>query len=139
VAIRAWAVLPASGSQEVGAAVPCAGWDWASFFFEYQRGGAGGEVWFQLEWSPYSSDVAGVENWFTMAALVGQTLAQGQIAEAWMQKSRIEYRAQFGGVECFVYGPIQFARTFERVRLVCGDGQTVPGNLKVTALFYTQD
>ena len=132
--MRAWAVLPASGAQEIGAAIACAGWDWASFFLEYRRGTA---VSFQIEFSPYAIDQVGIENWFGMTLIQTNVFVPGTLASANVQKEVVDYVAQFGGTECWQYGPVHFARCYERFRILCGDRNTVPGYLKVTALFHT--
>lgn len=134
IIVRALAALPASGAEEIGAAVACAGWEWAAFFLEYQKGTA---IWFQLEVSPYAVDQTGIENWFKATLHQVGTVVAGQLAESLIQIERKKYTAQFGGVECWQYGPVNFARCYERMRIRCGDTNTVPGYLKITATFHT--
>lgn len=137
IEVLALETIPASGSEDVTDAIACAGWDWASFFIEYQRGGANGAAWFQMEFSPYATDQTGIENWFKMSLTESGDVVAGQLAESIIQIERKKYTAQFAGTECWQYGPVHFARCYERFRVRYGDTNTVPGTLKITALFHT--
>ncbi len=135
VVIRAWAVLPALPNW-IFHEFNTAGWEWALFYFAYQRAGATGGFNVQGYASPYSSDQVGVENWFSQSLHVDGVLVAGQIAQGRIQQEYDTYQSQWGGVETFVYGPTHIAKCAERMRFrVTESVNTVPGSLQILAYY----
>jgi hypothetical protein len=138
VALRALAALAAAGAWDAAPTeVPCPEFEEVTLFLAYTRGGAGGAVDFQIEVSPYSADVAGVQSWFTLAAYQAGALAAGADVASNAQREAITYTATGAAAEGWVHGTLRLGRTVERLRVAARESGAVatPGTLEITARF----
>jgi hypothetical protein len=103
----------------------------------YTRGGAGGAFDFALQVSPYSADLAGVEDWFQQGIIAGGAVAAGANTTSLTQRELVSYQATAAPVENFVYGPVELQATVERLRMPCRESGAVgtPGTLHIVAVF----
>ena len=109
-----------------------------TLFLSYTRGAAGGAFDYQLQVSPYSATVAGVENWFNESEFSAAVLAAGVDSQSRLQQEYITYGSKAAAIENVVYGPVQLEAGIERIRLVARESGVVgnPGTLHVVGLIY---
>ncbi len=136
--LRASAVLEAAGAWDPAPVeVPCVGMEAITFYISYTRGGAAGAVDFQVEYSPYSADVAGVEDWFTMSIYGAAAVGAGADTTSLLQRELITYTPTAALIENFVYGATGLKNTVERLRVRCRESGNAgaPGTAHIVALF----
>ena len=139
VTIRAAAALPAAGAWDATPLEPWpAGTRFATFYLTYTRGAAGGAVDFQLQFSPYAADLAGVEDWFDQSVFDAGAVVAGADTTSLIQRELMSYTSQGAAAEMFVWGPMEVDRTVERLRMRCRESGDVdnPGECHVVAIFY---
>jgi len=139
VTIRAAAALPAAGAWDVAPTeVACAGFNWVTFYFTYTRGAAGGAMDFQIHVSPYSADLAGVEDWFYQTIYGAGAVAAGADTTSNVQRELVTYGSTAAAAETFVYGPIRLDGTIERLRVRCCESGVpgTAGDCHIVAVFY---
>ena len=136
--VRAAAALPAAGAWDAAPTeLACAGWGWVTFYFSYTRGAAGGDMRFRVELSPYSADIAGVEDWFQATVFSAGAVASGADTVSNIQRNDTEYGSTAAAIENFVYGPLDLKGTVERIRVACAESGVVgtPGAAHIVAVF----
>ena len=134
---RASAALPAAGAFDAAPIeMPCPYTDWIMFYLSYTRGAVGGDTQFRVEVSPYSSDLAGVENWFRASVFAAGAVVSGLDSLSHLQRGSIEYGSTGAAIENVVYGPFNLSKTAERIRFVAAESGVVgtPGTLHVVAV-----
>lgn len=136
--IKAAATLPAAGAWDTPIEIACAGFDWVMFYFTYTRGAAGGAVDFQIQTSPYSADVAGVEDWFPQSVYAAGAVAVNADTASNVQRDIVTYGATAAAVETWNYGPIFLDGTVERLRIRTRESGVAgtPGDCHIVAVFY---
>ena len=137
VTIRASAALPAAGAYDATPLeVAVASIDWITFYIAYTRGGAGGDMRFRIQWSPYAATVAGVENWFTGGLFAAGAVASGADSVSNLQREAIEYGSTGAGAETVIYGPLEIRGTIERLRVAYAESGAVgtPGTTHIVAV-----
>jgi hypothetical protein len=141
VTVRANAALPAGGAFDAAPTeVACAGAWWVRLYFTYERAAAGGALSYRYEISPYSADVAGVEDWFQGTLYAAGPVNPCSDALSFVQAEAIRYCSTGAGAETFVSPPIHLAGCSERFRLACAESGTpaLPGDCHVMAVFYVE-
>lgn len=137
--VRAAAALGAAGIWDAAPTeVACAGFNWVVFYFTYTRGAAGGAMDFQIHTSPYSADLAGVEDWFYQSLYGAGAVVAGTDTTSNIQRELVTYGSTAAGAETFVYGPVQLDGTVERVRIRCRESG-IPGTVgdcHIVGVFY---
>jgi hypothetical protein len=134
ITLRAAAALAGAGAYD---AVPLIestqNCEWASFFFAYTRGGAGGAFDFQVQVSPRLIDSATLQNWFPISLYDGGALAAGADTQSRIQREYMTYQATGAGVETFTFGALHISRNVARVRVACRESGAVatPGTLHI--------
>jgi hypothetical protein len=131
---RASAALAAAGAFDTTPTVmQCPGFSKAMLFIEYERGGAGGDMQLKVEISPVPMG----DHWFQITQYAGAAVASGSDVVSNVQRQEIEYGSTGAGVEKFTFGPIDLAKTAERMRVNCQESGAVgtPGTCKITAVF----
>jgi len=137
ITFRADAILPAAGAWDASPVeVPVIAFDKLTLYFSYDEdaGVAGaGAFDFYIEYSPYSIDQVGVENWFRMALYAAGVMAAGTDIQSNIQREYITYDSIGATAETFVYGPLDISKTVERMRIVARESGEVgnPGDLKI--------
>ena len=119
----------------------CAGAEYVTAYITYTRGGAGGSVRIRPEFSPYSADVAGVEDWFPASVKqVGAFAAGVDTASGVQRENGVLYTATGAGAETFTYGPIILGATAERMRIMCQEVGAVatPGTCHIICVFSAE-
>ena len=89
----------ASGAYVSGAAIICDGFDNATLYVEYTRGGAAGEQDFRVMFSP--SETGG--DWFQEILLEPGALTPGTVADDLVQEKRNRYVPLAAGLQSFEY------------------------------------
>lgn len=143
VTLRAAAVLAAAGAWDAAPLeVACAGAWWVRFYFTYTRAALGGAVSYRWEISPYSANIAGVEDWFQGTLYVPDDIDPPcEDVIGFVQRETIRYcSADVAGAQTFVSPPIHLAGCLERLRLNCSETGTplVPGDCHVVGVFYVE-
>lgn len=136
--VRASAVLaPAGAVDETPLELYCPCIQYVTFYMSYTRAGAAGAFDFYIEASPYSADVAGVEDWFRQAIVAGGAVAVNNDSVSNIQREVVTYGAVTANIENFVYGPVEIQATIERIRVPCCEsGNTgAPGTVHIVAVF----
>jgi len=121
ITFRAAAALAAQGAWDASPTeIPIIAYDWLTLYFSYDEDAdaTDGAVDWYLEYSPYSIDQVGVQNWFQMTLYAAGVMAAGSDIQSNIQREYITYAATDAAIEAFVYGPLQLERTIERIRLV---------------------
>lgn len=139
---RAVAALPGAGAFDANPTeLACIDFDFATLFFEYTRGAAGGAFDVRIEYSPYSQAPASGEEWFDASALAVGTVTPGADTTSTFQRERLSYGSQGAAAETVVIGPLEFGRTIERMRISAAESGVVgtPGDLGITVLFSKLD
>lgn len=137
VTIRADAILLAAGAWDAAPVeVPVAAFDYLMLYLAYDEAAAvagNGAVDFYIEYSPYSADLAGVEDWFRMSLYEAGAMVAGSDITSNLQREIITYGSTGATVETFVYGPLSIMRTAERIRIFARESGDVanPGNLQI--------
>lgn len=139
VTMRAAAALPAAGAWDATPIeVACAGFDWVRFYITYTRGAVGGAMDFQLSTSPYSADLAGVEDWFPQTIYAGGAVVAGVDTTSNLQREVITYGSTAAGAENPGYGPIRLDGVVERIRIACRESGVpdTQSTCHIVAVFY---
>ena len=140
VELRASAILLAAGAWDVAPTeIAIADASVSTLLFSYTRGGAAGAFDFRIEVSPYATTAqapAGSVEWIQTAQYAGGVLAAGADTVSFIQRERITYTATGAAQEAFVYGPLEFAGTVERLRINAAESGNVgaPGTLQIQIL-----
>jgi len=140
VTVRASAVLEAAGAWDpTPTEFSVAGYKYITLYLSYTRGAAEGAVDFQFESSPYSADIAGVEDWFNMTIYSAGAVAAAADTQSRIQIEYITYQATAAAIENFVYGPVEFGASVERMRIPCRESGVVatPGTAHLVAVLFT--
>lgn len=141
VTLRASAALPAAGAWDAAPTVMFAeDTDHVTLYASYTRGGAAGSVRIRVEVSPYSLDMAGVEDWFCPSVKqVGAFAAGADVASALQRESGVLYTATGAAIENVLYGTIELGRAAARMRVYAQEVGNVaaPGTLHVVGLMGT--
>lgn len=141
VTLRTSAVLLGAATWDVTPLiVPSTGFDIVTFFFAYTRGAAvGGFDWY-IEGSPYAVDVtAPLSSWFCQTLYAAGVLAAGVDTQSRIQREYITYTATGAAIESFMYGPLRFIGTIERLRLFARESTAIAvGTLQVMATFMKE-
>ena len=134
------AALPAAGAWVVGPEITAAIFDQITLFADYIRGAAGGAVDLRLEYSPYSVDQVGVDNWFQMSIYSAGAMAAGTDIQSFIQREYITYTSTGATSEAFIYGPLSLMQTVERVRISARESGVVgtPGTIHVVAVLNAE-
>lgn len=135
--VRASAAVAAAWDTDPLLELVCTPFFYVTFYMSYTRGAAGGAFDFRLEVSPYSADVAGVEDWFQQGIIAGGVVATNADTTSLTQRELVTYGATAAAIENVVYGPVELQATVERLRMPCresGDEQS-PGTLHILAKF----
>ena len=138
---RASAALPAAGAFDAAPTeVICIGMDYALFYFSYIRGGAGGDVQFTIEVSPYVQDIlapAGQSPWARATVFSAGAVVSGADSLSNIQRNTTEYGSTAAPVEVFVYGPLDLMGCVQRIRVACAESGNVgaPGTCGVVVYF----
>lgn len=139
VTARAAAALPAAGAWDATPTeVHSIGLDYVTFYITYTRGAAGGDMQFRIEFSPYSADVAGVEDWFQGTIYAGGAVASGADTVSNLQREEVEYGSTGAAAEPYIYGPIALHGTVARWRIAAQESGVVgtPGDCHIVALMF---
>lgn len=138
VTMKAAATLPAAGAWDTPTEVACAGFNWATFYFTYTRGAVNGAMDFQIQTSPYSADVAGVEDWFPQSVYAAGAVAVNADTASNVQRDIVTYGSTAAGAETWNWGVILPEGTVERIRIRTREsGDTAnPGDCHIVAVFY---
>lgn len=139
VTVRAAAALAPLGAWDAAPTeVACAGFDWVMLYFTYTRGAAGGAMDFRMEVSPYSADIAGVEDWFNQSAYAVGAVVAGADTTSAVQREIVTYGSTAGVAEMFAFGPIRLDGTIERIRIYCRESgiTATPGACHIIGVFY---
>lgn len=135
---RAAAVLEAAGAFDpTPTEMPCPYADHVTFYITYTRGAVGGDAQFRVEPSPYSSDQAGVEDWFLASVFAAGGVVSGVDTLSNLQRGNVEYGSTGAGAETVVYGPFLLRKTAERIRFLARESGVLgtPGTMHVVAMF----
>lgn len=140
VTVRAAAALAGAGAWDAAPTeFSVAGFRWITLYISYTRGAAGGAMDFQVESSPYSADVVGAESWFDQSEFAPAILAAGVDSASRIQRETVTYAATGAAIENFVYGPIEFGSSVERMRIPCRESGVVgtPGTAHLVGVLFT--
>lgn len=141
IAARALAALEAAGAWDpTPVELMSYGGSNVTFFFQYTRAGAGGDMQFRIEISPYIQDAdapAGIAAWYRSTVFQAGFVVSGADSLSNIQRTDNEYGSTAAGAETFVYGPLSLEQTTERIRVVCAESGAVgtPGTVAVIAHF----
>ena len=137
ITFRADALLPAAGAWDANPTeVPVIAFDQLSLYLAYDEDAAvagNGVVDFYIEYSPYSADLVGVENWFRMSLYAAGAMAAGTDITSNVQREIVSYDSVGATVETFGYGPLQLKQTVERIRIFARESGDVanPGTFQI--------
>ena len=138
ITLRASAVLPAAGAWDATPLeVIVSNLHWITLYISFTRGEAAGVLDLQLQWSPYSQTVAVVQNWFPMTAYATGGVAAGADTTSLTQREIMSYTPTGAAIENFIYGPVEFRDTAQRLRVLGRDiGVQVaePGTLHIVGV-----
>lgn len=138
---RASAALPAAGAWDASPTeLYCPRMDDVMLYLEYTRGAAGGAFDFQIEYSPFSVDRAGIQNWFSMSLYDPGVVAAGVDTQSQEQREFINYQSTGAALEAFIYGPVHLQGVVERIRIRAREtaNDQDPGTLKITTIFNNE-
>jgi hypothetical protein len=111
-------------------------------YLSYTRGAAGGAFDFQLQVSPYSATVAGVQNFFNQSEYSAAVLAAGVDSASRLQQEYITYQSQAAAIENVVYGPVELGAGIERIMVRARESatgvQATPGTLHIVGIVYNE-
>jgi hypothetical protein len=135
---RAAAALPAAGAFDATPLeLACNEFSHVTFYITYTRGAVGGAMEYYIESSPYSADIAGVEDWFRTSILAAGAVVINADTVSNIQRESYDYGATAAAAENFVYGPLELQGTVQRIRIVCAESGVVltPGTAHIVAVF----
>ena len=139
--VRAAAALPAAGAWDTDPLVEfiTAGLEELTLFITYTEGeqAADGAVNFRIEYSPYGTDVAGIEDWFAMPMYDAGALVPAADTTSQIQREDITYAAVDDTAQMWVY-PVGLNGTVERVRVPCREIGVVgtPGECHIRGVLW---
>ena len=130
--------LPAAGNWDTPAEFAPAGFNWVTLYLTYIRDAAGGAMDFQVQISPYSADVVGVEDWFPQSAYAVGAVAAGVDTTSAIQRELVTYSSTAAGAETWSYGPVYLEGTVERIRVRTRESGVAanPGDCHIVGMFY---
>lgn len=130
--------LPAIGAWDTPTEIACAGFDWVTLYFTYTRGAAGGAMDDQIQVSPYSANVAGVEDWFSQSAYAVGAVVAGADTTSGIQREVVTYGSTAAAAETWSFGPIRLDGTVERIRVFTRESgvTATPGDCHIVGIFY---
>lgn len=134
ITFRADAILLAAGAWDADPEeIPVIAFDQVSLYFAYERGAVGGVFDWYIEYSPYSIDQVGVENWFQMSLYEEGVMVISADITSNVQRELMTYGSTGAGVETFIYGQINLKQTVERMRIFARESGDVdnPGTLQI--------
>ena len=137
VTMRASAALPAAGAWDAAPTEQSvAGAGSVLLTFTYTRGAAGGAFDWQVQASPYAVAAnvpAGAGEWGDESLHAAGAVVAGADTQSLVQAEYQTFTSQGAVAETFVYGPIEFDHTVERLRIPCRESGVVgnPGTLVV--------
>jgi len=134
--LRASAILAGAGAWDAAPTEHYVSeYDEIVIFFTYTRGGAAGAFELQLQYSPYSADVVGVESWFAMSIYQATALVAGVDTTSNLQREIIQYTAVGAAAEMFMYA-VALADGIARIRMPCRESGNVgaPGVVHAVGL-----
>ena len=139
VTVRASAVLlGASAYDAAPTEFPTASVNHIQFFITYTRAGAGGAVSMRVELSPYSADIAGVEDWFRHSCVACGQISSGADTTQSAQRATVVYGSTGAGAETFVWPaePLLLGGMIERMRVACAEtgAAGTPGTVHIVAV-----
>lgn len=141
ITFRASAALLAGGAYDAAPTeIPTANLHYLQFYITYTRGvqSASGILLMHFEWSPYSADVVGVQNWFRTPCIACGTVTSKSDTTQSIQRNVVSYGATGAGAENFIYPdiPIAVESAVERIRVACAEGGDTnnPGTVHIVAL-----
>lgn len=136
--LRTRAALPAAGAYDAAPIeLPCREWDFATLFFDYERGGAAGAFDFMIEVSPFPTDRGGSEiDWYQLPVYFGGVVVAGQVTSN-IRREEINYTPAGATQDAFPYGPIEFQGTISRIRVPAQESGNLaaPGDLGIWVTF----
>lgn len=142
ITVRAAAALPAAGAWDTAPLeIITISADWITFYFTYTRHAQAivGVFDFKIEYSPYSSDQAGVEDWFDGSAFAIGAVVSGADTQSEIQAEYVTYASNGAAAEMVIFGPMRLERTIERLRLFARESENGdtdnPGTLHVVAVW----
>lgn len=140
---RASAALPAAGAWDTTPLIiACPQYARLVLYLSYTRGAAGGAFDFQIQVSPYSANVAGVQSWFNQSEYSPAILAAGVDSGSRIQQEYIIYASQGAAIENVVYGPVELGAGVERIMVRARESATgivaTPGTLHVVGIVYNE-
>lgn len=129
---KASVVLPAAGAYDTPLEMACPGFQTATLFVEYTRGGAGGAITLKPELSPVASGDA----WHQASHFSEPAIAGGSDTVALTQREAVKYAATGATIEKFTV-TLALNGAVERLRVACAESGAVgtPGTAKITAVF----
>jgi len=133
-AAGAWDATPTEAFVEDAKAI--------TLFFSYTRGGAAGSARLQVEMSPYSAAVAGVENWFRASVKNVGAFAAGADTNSGIQRENgVLYTAVGAAIENVLYGSLTLDRSVQRIRVNAQEVGNVgaPGTLHIVAYMGVEE
>lgn len=135
VRIRAAAALPPAGADWTSAWIPCRNFLWATFYIQYQRGGAAGAVTFHLEFR-----IARYAGAYPMSAYAVGVVAAGADTASIIQREVVTYTAVGAGAEAVIWGPIAMRAGVEDLRMVANETGNAgsPGTFGVDVQFSVE-
>ncbi len=135
---RAAAVLPATPNWDATPLeLACPGFSYVRFYITYTPITQADALTFKIEVSPYSSDQAGIEDWFQESdtLLAAPVLAQGADSTNIIQRQDHTYGEVVVAVQNFEY-LFPLVITVERIRIPCYEAaNNGAGTCHIIALF----
>ena len=139
--LRASAALPAAGAWDAAPTESfSSGAHRLTLYFTYEPGDQGSAFDWQLWVSAYSIAAlapAGAEEWVVEPIYAAGAVAAGAGTQSLVQTEYQTYTTENAGqTEEFVYGPIEFHGTVERIRVRARESGVVgtPGTLQITGV-----
>jgi hypothetical protein len=138
---RLSAALPAAGAWDASPLiVACPQYARIVLYLSYTRGAAGGAFDFQLQVSPYSSNLPIVQSWFNQSEYSPAVLAAGVDSQSRLQQEYITYASQAAAIENVVYGPVELGAGVERIMVKARESGIIatPGTLHIVGIVYNE-
>ena len=130
---RAAAALPAAGAFDAAPTeIDTTGLDAVTLYITYERGAVGGAVDLRIDYSPYSADQAGIEDWFQQTIYDPGGVVAGADTTSNLQRELLSYGSTGAGAETFVYA-IRLNGAVERMRIAAAESGVVgtPGDCHI--------
>ena len=111
--VRVRATAPIAAAWFIVDWMPCAGFHWMSFYFEYVQGAAGGAVEWYLLFRPGELIPGLAKGSYPMSAYAVGPVVVGANTASLVQWERVTYTSTAAGPEGFSWGPIAIRGTVE--------------------------